>query len=454
MRQIHIPNLKKISLLIAGVSLAACSFFVTSCNNNRNSEDKAIAVTDNTGIPPLLERKGDLAKAEEWEKTKSKVAELREKIVAHPNDVKPRIQIAMIYITEARITSNSYYHQASVKILDGVISIDPNNFEAYTFKASIAMSLHQFAEAKQLAEKARSINPDNAYVCGVLVDANVELGKYQDAIAMCDKMLQLKPSLEAYSRASYLREIHGDYPGAKQAMMMAVQAGVPGMESEEWARVALGDLYLNTGNLDSAQTEYETALSVRPQYPNAEIGLAKIEKAKRNYDAAIKHTENAIRIVSQAAYVSQLGELYDLKGDKEKAKEVKTDVVNLLQENEKGQDNVVMKHNANRELANAYLAVGDLDKAATYADNDLALRPDNIDANELVAWIDYLKGDYANAKLYADKMLATNTKNANTLYKAGMIYIHAGDVAKGNTCMQVAKQVNPYIDQRILLASK
>ncbi len=454
MLQLHTSKLK-LPALIACFSIAACSFFITSCNSGQNnSEDKEIAISDNTGIPPLLERKGELAKAEEWEKTKTKVTELREKIAAHPTDVKPRLQIAMIYMSEARITGNSYYHQATVKILDGVISLDPNNFEAYTFKASIAMSLHQFAEAKQLAEKARAINPDNAYVCGVLVDANVELGKYQDAVAMCDKMLQLKPSLEAYSRASYLREIHGDYPGAKQAMILAVQAGVPGKESEEWVRVALGDLYLNTGKLDSAQMEYETALSARPQFPNAEIGLAKVEKARKNYDGAIKHTENAIRIISEAAYVSQLGELYELKGDKEKAKEVKADVVNLLQENEKGQDKVVMKHNANRELANAYLAVGNLDKALNYANNDLALRPDNIDANELVAWIDYLKGDYANAKIHADKMLATNTHNANTLYKAGMIYTHAGDASKGDMCMQTARQVNPYIDQRILLAAK
>src|SRR5204863_1062772 len=129
----------------------------------------------------------------------------------------------------------------------------------------------QFAEAKSLAEKAKSINPNNAYVYGVLVDANVELGNYQEAIAMSDKMQSLKPSLESYSRASYLREIFGDYNGAVQAMQMAVKAGVTGSESGEWARVTLGDIYLNMGKLDSAENEYKASLITRPNFPNALI---------------------------------------------------------------------------------------------------------------------------------------------------------------------------------------
>lgn len=422
----------------------------TSCGNAPDKE--ATALNDKSGIPALLEREGNLANAQEWPRTKEKVAELREKATKNPEDVKSRLQLATIYMSEARITGNSYYHQASVKILNDVIAIEPNNFEAFTYKASIAMSLHQFADAKKLAEKARSINPDNAYVCGVLVDANVELGNYQEAIAMSDKMQMLKPSLESYARASYLREIFGDYPGAIEAMKMAVQAGVPGTESAEWARVALGDLYLNTGNVDTAQMIYETTLSVRPDFPNAEIGLAKVEQARKNYTAAIKHTEKAIQIVSEVAYVSMLGELYAQNGNEAKSKEIRKDVIELLEEGEAAQDDALMKHNANRELAQAYLNNGAYDKALTFAKNDLALRPDNIDANELAAWIYYQQGNYATAKIHADKMLSTNTMNADMLYKAGLIYTKANDKIKGNEYSQMSSVVNPYHKHSLLAA--
>lgn len=454
MLHLHFTFSKKYLYAVMVSGLLGFTVSQSSCTGNQAKTEETAAMNDTSGIPALLERKGELAKAAEWEKTKAKVLELKQIIAEHPSDIKPRKQLATIYLAEVRITANPYYYQAALKILDGILAIDPNDFESYTFKASIAMSLHQFAEAKKLAEKARTINPDNAYVCGVLVDANVELGNYTEAIAMSDKMQMLRPSLESYARASYLREIFGDYNGAKQAMTMAVQAGGPGSESAEWARVTLGDLYLNTGKLDSAEFEYKSALTYRPEFPNAEIGLAKVEKAKKNYTAAIQHTEKAIGIVSEAAYVSLLGELYELKGDAAKAKEIRTDVINLLVEGEKEQDNVVMKHNANREMANAYMAAGDLDKALEYAKNDLALRSSNIDANELTAWIYYLKADYRNAKLHADKMLVTNTANANTLYKASLIYGKSGDAVKSAMLSQKSKSVNPYTDQRIILASR
>ena len=104
-----------------------------------------------------------------------------------------------------------------------------------------------------------------------------------------------------------------------------------------------------------------------------------------------------------------------------------------------------MKHNANRELAQAYLAQKNYAKALEFAKNDLALRPENIDANELAAWVTYLKGDAAAAQPYADKMLRTNTKNAEKLHKAALIYTKI-DAAKSTELMTAAKAINAYIN--------
>lgn len=440
------------------VSMAIAAVVLTSVSCNTNAEAKGInkSQTENMfAIPALFEREGKLAQTTEWQKTKQKVAELIQKVAANSGDVKSRLQIATIYMTEARITGQrGYYDPAIYKMLDAVLALDSKNFEAYIYKASVKMSQHQFAEGKLLAEKAKSINPDNAYVYGMLTDANVELGNYQDAISMSDKMQSLKPSLEAYSRVSYLREIFGDYAGAKEAMKMALAAGIPGSESGEWTRVALADLYLNTGELDSAEMQYKTSLEVRLDFPNAEIGIAKIEKARKNYDSAIAHTEAAIRIVSEAPYVSLLAELYLLKGDKNKAAEINNDVVELLEKAEKEQSNSTSKHNGNKELATAYLNANKLDKAMEYAQNDLKLRPENIDANELVAWIAYLKNDKALAKSCADKMLATHTMNAATLHKAALIYKQAGDIAKSESLMAISATVSKYIDEKIIMVAK
>ena len=54
-----------------------------------------------------------------------------QKLEKNANDVKTRLQIAMIYLSEARITGeHPYYYPAILKILDGILYLNPNNFEA------------------------------------------------------------------------------------------------------------------------------------------------------------------------------------------------------------------------------------------------------------------------------------------------------------------------------------
>jgi tetratricopeptide (TPR) repeat protein len=129
--------------------------------------------------------------------------------------------------------------------------------------------------------------------------------------------------------------------------------------------------------------------------------------------------------------------------------------VSLLEDSQNDEPkDALVKHNVSREMATAYLNAGNLDKALQYAQTDLSMRPENIDANELVAWIYYLKGDYTNAKVHADKMMATKTQNAGSLYKAGVIYSGAGAVAQGSDYVKNALAINPFIDQRLISQTK
>lgn len=109
--------------------------------------------------------------------------------------------------------------------------------------------MHQFEDALTAANAAYAISNHNAQLLGALVDANVELGNYAKAVEYCDMMMQLRPDIRSYSRVSYLRQIYGDNAGAIDAMKMAVESGLPGAESTEWARVILGDLLLMNGDL-------------------------------------------------------------------------------------------------------------------------------------------------------------------------------------------------------------
>ena len=62
---------------------------------------------------------------------------------------------------------------AAMKYVNEVLEKDSLNFEALTLKALLNLSQHHFAKGLALAEKARAINPDNAFVHGILVDGHV-----------------------------------------------------------------------------------------------------------------------------------------------------------------------------------------------------------------------------------------------------------------------------------------
>ncbi|MCW3121788.1 MAG: tetratricopeptide repeat protein [Flavipsychrobacter sp.] len=424
--------------------LCSGTFFLPSCSEKKEE------------VPALLERKKPIGPDEEKAAIRKTYDKALEAVKKDPDDLKQYIALATAFISEGRVTGNNgYYSNAAVQMLDKVTTKTTANkdlvFQALSLKSAVLLNMHQFKEAAETAKQGVALNDFNAGIYGALVDANVELGNYKEAVADCDKMMSIRPDLRSYSRASYLRQIYGQNSGSIEAMKLAVGAGMPGAENTEWARTTLADLYLNNGNADSAALLYRESLVYRPNYPFAMIGMARVGKARKNYDTAIAYTKNAIGVLSEAAFVSLLADLYELKGDAAKAKETRNDVVGLLEEGQKEEPkDAAVKHNVSREMATAYLNAGNLDKALPYAQTDLEMRPENIDANELVAWIYYLKGDYTNAKIHADKMLATNTKNANKLYEAGAIYASAGDMTKGNELMAEATKVSPYIDQRII----
>ncbi|TAD82365.1 MAG: transposase [Bacteroidetes bacterium] len=389
-------------------------YLIVGCKPNASVEEQTPSSTNM--VTGLFERKGALANADEWAKTKAKVAELQLKIAAKPTDVKPMLQLAVIYISEARITGeHPYYYPAIISILDRVIAIEPANFEALVLKSSVKMSQHQFAEGKQLAEKAKVINPDNAYVYGILVDANVELGDYKAAVMHSDKMQSLKPSLESYARASYLREIYGDYKGAIAAMQLAVDAGLPGSEPYCWAATTLAELYVKTGQLDKAAAASQKVLAMRPSYAFAMCRLAEAELERKNYPVALALLDSAAAILPEFSFHERMADLYAAQGDTSKALLKYADVARMLNEDEHSGHTVAL------EKAKLYVKMNALDSATKYVQIELNKRPNNIDVNKTMAEISLLQKNAAAAKKHLALAQSTGNRDPELLALAKAI---------------------------------
>ena len=401
--------------LLVFIGLCLCAIFLKYKQNEAVSYD-------------LLERKGVVGDSREWQLTRTYATSLLAALKKNPSDTKSALALAALFIQEARVTGNYvYYDKAAMKYVNNILRKDSTNFDALTFKALIYLSQHHFADGLAIAEKAREINPYNAFIYGMVVDGNVEMGNYDSAVANSDKMVSIRPDLRSYSRISYLREIFGDYPGAIEAMKMAVAAGAPGDEGTEWTRIQLGHLYEKTGDLMSAKMHYTIALNERPGYAYALAGLARIALASKDYATAISYYQKADAAVTDYSIKEELVEAYKLSGQKAAADAIANAVIeSMTKDAQQGQNDENIGHYADRELAYAYLKTNNYDKALEHALLEYNRRPENIDVNETVAWVYYCKGEYAKALPFIKVALKTNSKNPELLCRAGLIYEKAG----------------------------
>jgi tetratricopeptide (TPR) repeat protein len=431
---------KKITYIILVACIAVASAFILVSNQQKKSETGFAASTFE-----LLPRKAGLVQAAEWVTLKENTTTLLQKVKQNPADKKSLLVLASLYLQEARISGNyQYYNTAAMRCVDEVLKQEAKNFEALTFKAMILLSQHHFEEGLAVAEQAKQINPYNSFVYGLLVDANVELGHYEEAVACADKMVSIRPDNRSYSRIAYLREIHGDLNGAIDAMKLAIEAGTPGDENTEWSRIQLGKLYEKKGDVTNAEIQYQIALSNRPKYPYAIAGLAHIATYKKEYNAALQYYMQADTLLSDHTFKEGMIEIYTLTGKNDKAKAMAATILNYMQQfakrnpNEQGQ-------NETHEMAHAYMGVENFDKALEYALMEYNNRPYNIEVNETAALVYYRKADYANALKHIQTAMKTNCNNPELLCHAGLIYAKAGDTITARRLLVKALKNNPFL---------
>ncbi len=160
----------------------------------------------------------------------------------------------------------------------------------------------------ELAERARSLAPDSIAAFPVLVDALVELGRYDEAERALQRLIDLKPSLPAYARVSYFRELHGDLAGAADAMARAVSAGGGARENVAYVQTLLGDLELARGRLAEARRAYGAALASVPDYVPALAGRARLTAARGDLAGAIAGWKRVTTLLPLPEYAIELGE--------------------------------------------------------------------------------------------------------------------------------------------------
>jgi tetratricopeptide (TPR) repeat protein len=422
--------------ILAVISLA-CVF--TNC---QSKTDKTAAIQP---WPELLMRPQIIGPENEMAYMMDQYTALTTKLNANPNDTESLLTLAELFMMEARISGeHGHYYPAALSIINTAMQSamqDPQAYRAMLDKASVLLSLHQFAEAKTIGEKALQLNPHSADIYGVLIDANVELGNYQEAVAYADKMVSIRPDLRSYSRISYLREIHGMVDESISAMKMAVAAGYPGMEQTEWARLTLGHLYERYGMQDSAMVQYAIALAERPNYPFAIAAMSDCYAAMGQSVKADSLNEVAMGLIPEVSFYVSRAQRELEKGNTAKAGSMTQEILAMLADDEEA------GHQMSLEQARVQLSLLDNPaNALEYAMAEYSVRPDNIDVNKLLAEIYYVQNEFTKANEHLQKALVTGTKDPETKCLEGILLAKTNKADEGTKLLEAVFVEIPYLD--------
>src|SRR5947208_15681481 len=113
--------------------------------------------------------------------------------------------------------------------------------------ASVCGTRHEFEESIAWARKALAVDPESRDAYGLLGDAAVEMGRYDEAYRDYQKMLDLRPDLASYSRGAHLLYLTGSTTRALALMRKAIEAGSPYGENVAWCHAQLGLMYWGLG---------------------------------------------------------------------------------------------------------------------------------------------------------------------------------------------------------------
>lgn len=346
--------------------------------------------------------------------------------------------LAAAYMQKARETGDFGFNARAESALNRSLEIAPGDRAALTLRATLLLTYHRFKEALEEAKRAEGSGLGNADFYGVMTDALVELGDYQEAIKAAQKMMDLRPDSASYSRVSYLRALHGDLEGAIEAMRVAVKAANrSNPENAGWYRVHLGLELMNAGKRDEGERQFDIALEIFPNYHVALAAKARARAAAGDFDGAIEFYRRAQERVPLPDTVIALGDLYTKLGRTDEAKR-RYELVQFIEHSGAGGNTY------SRQLA-LFWADHDmkLDEALEIMRRERSVRAD-IYTSDALAWCLYKKGQTVEAKREIESALRLGTRDAAILYHAGMIYRAVGDYRSGVKYLKQALAINPF----------
>ena len=356
----------------------------------------------------------------------AQIAQAQNRIKTDRNPGPQVERLGWLFVEKARISNDPGFYKLAEECARCLESANSNSPEAILLKGHVLHSLHHFKEAEPLAlelVKKRGL----AFDFGLLGDIEYDQGKIPEAVAAYQRMVDLRPDLQAYSRVAQVRWITGDLTGAIEAMTTAAQAGSPlNAEPTAWIFSRLALLQLQSGDFSAAQQSASAALQMQTNSAPALFALGRVQLATADTNAAVES-------LKKAAALNHLPEAQWILADALRAND---DNINAAVVEKELQNRGVTEDPRSYSL---YLSTRGVqpELALKLAQRELDTRGD-IFTHDALAWALNANHLLPQAQDEMKKSLAEGTEDARLFFHAAMISAAAGNKDESARYSQLA----------------
>lgn len=409
-------------IISAPAIVLAFALAAVSCKQRSGSALKSEPSKPATALEVVLTPLDGTAKEDR------EIAALQQKLKDQPEATQLLERLGWAFVAKARLTSDPGFYKLAEQCSVAMESAAPNNADAALLRGHIAHALHRFKEAEAIARDLTS-RREFVFDYALLGDALMEQGQLGPAVEAYQKMVDLKPCLQTYSRVAHIRWLKGDLAGAIELARVAVRSGSPREpEPLAWACTRLAAYLLQQGDLAGARAAMEEAMQIVPDYSAALLMRGKLLLASGEAKDAAAVLEQAATQCPLPDYLWTEAEAMRAAGDPEQAQTVEAQLRKTGAANDP-------------RTYSLYLATAgtDLPNALRLAEAELGTRQD-VFTHDAIAWTLFRSGDIAGAKTQRDLAVSEGTQDARLLFHAGMIANAAGDAEQASKWLTKAEQ--------------
>ncbi|MCP3099409.1 hypothetical protein LZ198_11060 [Myxococcus sp. K15C18031901] len=353
------------------------------------------------------------------------------------DDPAAQARLAQAWMREAHRTGEARYVERARLAARRALLADPEQVDALKVELLVLHQGHQFQALRDAALELTRQYPHDAFFQGLLGDAWLELGSYDEAAAAYTRMMDLKPSHATYTRVGYLRLMEGDVEGAISVLKLAASSA-DAMDDDMVARALceLGDAFLAQGSPDIAFDYFSVALSRRPGLDRAHVGRGHVLRARGDDAAAAEEFRAAVAARPLAGYHALLAETLEAQG---LAAQAQAEYTRALES--------AAREDA-REQARLLLDLGrDAPRAERLAREEHERRQD-VFTQGILAQALLAVGKLNEARVMARNATRLGTRSTRLDYVAGLVDAASGDVPAARRHLTAALQGIPRLPPR------